>query len=546
MLAAVTVCLYIASTMAVLDPATVPETEVSSFARADATQKLQSDHSEWKQERHAVWSSDRDMLRDTDKAMHQQLNEQLEQQESVQWARYLRHKNLRAPAKLGSHWEIGKVAHSGHVEELMATVPTEKRLCDKTVTQHHGYFKIDKKTKTKNYFYWLFESRQAVHKNTPLVLWLTGGPGCSSEIALFTENGPCKVDSDNPTRTKTNAFSWNNKAHVLFVDQPAGAGFSYGDESDSSEKMISNDLYHFLQEFVKTYPAYHASPFYIFGESYAGHFVPALAHRVFEGNKQHDGEYIALKGQGIGNGLTDPEIQYQYYPQMAFNSVTTPKVITAQKFKKMVSSVAMCTKLIQQCNKDRSKCFEAFELCEATMVAPVQESGLNVYDLREKCQKPPLCYDMSPLNTYLGSSHVKKALGVSSKWSECNFKVNKHFTNDWMISQTQKIPPLLANGIRTIIYAGDADFVCNWMGNKAWTLRLDWPGMKAFNAAPDKPWKMAKTKGGKAEVVGRERTFGGFTFLQIHKAGHMVPMDQPQVALHMLNSFVQGQALVAE
>ena len=67
-----------------------------------------------------------------------------------------------------------------------------------------------------------------------------------------------------------------------------------------------------------------------------------------------------------------------------------------------------------------------------------------------------------------------------------------------------------------MIYAGDADFICNWMGNKAWTLALNWPGSTAFNAADDHDWDVSGTKAGTA------RTSGGFTFLQVNNAGHMV------------------------
>merc|ERR1719359_23928 len=107
----------------------------------------------------------------------------------------------------------------------MTQTPKNKRLCDKTVKQHHGYFKVSKKKarNPKNYFYWFFESRKSP-KHAPLVLWLTGGPGCSSEIALFTENGPCQVTKDGRT-TRVNPYSWNRKANIVFVDQPAGTGF---------------------------------------------------------------------------------------------------------------------------------------------------------------------------------------------------------------------------------------------------------------------------------------------------------------------------------
>ena len=96
------------------------------------------------------------------------------------------------------------------------------------------------------------------------------------------------------------------------------------------------------------------------------------------------------------------------------------------------------------------------------------------------------------------------------------------------------IPPMLAAGIKVLIYAGDADFVCNWMGNKAWTLELNWPGNAAFAAAPDHDWKVAYLKAGTA------RTSGGLTFLQVNNAGHMVPMDQPENALAMVNTFLSG------
>merc|ERR1711907_781949 len=219
------------------------------------------------------------------------------------------------------------------MEELMSETPKNKRLCDKSVKQHHGYFKISKNKKArdpKNYFYWFFESRKAP-KTAPLVLWLTGGPGCSSEIALFTENGPCQVDRMNPKRTKTT--------------------------------KVSNDLYHFLQEFMKKYPKYHKAPFYIFGESYAGHFVPALSYRVFKGNQNHDGEYIALRGQGIGNGLTDPVTQYKYYPMMAYQSKTTPKAVSGRKFDGMHRAIPGCVSRIKSCNRDRSMCPDAFSFC---------------------------------------------------------------------------------------------------------------------------------------------------------------------------------------
>lgn len=70
-----------------------------------------------------------------------------------------------------------------------------------------------------------------------MVLWLTGGPGCSSEVALFGENGPCSVTADG-NGTVRNPSAWNQHANLLYVDQPAGTGFSYGLGLDHDETQV--------------------------------------------------------------------------------------------------------------------------------------------------------------------------------------------------------------------------------------------------------------------------------------------------------------------
>ena len=82
----------------------------------------------------------------------------------------------------------------------------------------------------------------------------------------------------------------------------------------------------------------------------------------------------------------------------------------------------------------------------------------------------------------------------------------------------RNIPDILEMGIDVLIYAGDADFICNWMGNKAWTLDLDWSGKEEYNAAQDMEWTSKKT----GKPAGEYRAFGGFAFLRVFEAGHMV------------------------
>ncbi|RHZ24317.1 hypothetical protein DYB37_010120, partial [Aphanomyces astaci] len=71
-------------------------------------------------------------------------------------------------------------------------------------------------------FYWLVES-QDDPATDPIVLWLNGGPGCSSLGGFFTELGPFVVQSD--LTVKRNKYAWNRHANMVFLEAPAGVGF---------------------------------------------------------------------------------------------------------------------------------------------------------------------------------------------------------------------------------------------------------------------------------------------------------------------------------
>lgn len=137
---------------------------------------------------------------------------------------------------------------------------------------HPGFVNL---TSNDDYFYWLFKSRSNPSTD-PLSVWLTGGPGCSSVMALFTENGPYNVNAD--LNLSSNAYSWNTKSNLLFVDQPIGTGFSKGRVIDyvTNEDEIAEDFYIFLKGFFEKFPEFKGRELYITGESYAGHYIPAI------------------------------------------------------------------------------------------------------------------------------------------------------------------------------------------------------------------------------------------------------------------------------
>jgi len=95
-------------------------------------------------------------------------------------------------------------------------------------------------------FYWLFKSRRSPSTD-PLIFWLSGGPGCSSEIAVFYENGPFTID--NNMTLKSNDYSWNNVSNMVYIDNPLGTGFSDVTklkQLDKNEDEIASNMYVFI------------------------------------------------------------------------------------------------------------------------------------------------------------------------------------------------------------------------------------------------------------------------------------------------------------
>ncbi|XP_071932759.1 serine carboxypeptidase-like [Coffea arabica] len=397
---------------------------------------------------------------------------------------------------------------------------------------HAGYFNLPH-TVGARMFYFFFESRRK-NNSDPVVIWLTGGPGCSSELALFYENGPFHITDG--LSLVWNNFGWDKISNIIFVDQPTGTGFSYSSSNDDirhDEKGVSNDLYDFLQAFFRKHPEYAKNEFYITGESYAGHYVPALAGRVNQGNKNKEGILINLKGFAIGNGLTNPLIQYKGLPDYALEH----KLISQSYYNGMQESVTECEEAIEACGTSGTdSCETAYELGNEIFDDILSSAGnINYYDIRKQCEGQ-LCYDFSNVENFLNQDTVREALGVGHiEWVSCSSTVYDAMVDDWMRNIEVDVPALLEDGIKLLVYAGEYDLVCNWLGNSRWVQAMEWSGQKAYLAAPNTSFT---TNGVEAGV---RKGYGPLTFLKVLNAGHMVPMDQPQAALEMLESWIKGK-----
>ncbi|WP_283112118.1 S10 family serine carboxypeptidase-like protein [Streptomyces halobius] len=216
------------------------------------------------------------------------------------------------------------------VTSIPANIPNTQRIdiCTKDtkkVRSYSGHVHIDSMENpgTENHlFYWFFESQTcnpnvAVHEQqelisrTPLLIWLNGGPGASSLLGLFLENGPLSIGDDAAGTISVSSNTWNQEAHVVFWDQPIGTGYSYSDAEEyvHDESTLSRMFWKGLQKFFSAHPEYAQCPLYVCGESYAGKYVPAIALEIDEQNRRTvAGRHLNLQGIAVGNGWIKPEL----------------------------------------------------------------------------------------------------------------------------------------------------------------------------------------------------------------------------------------------
>lgn len=349
--------------------------------------------------------------------------------------------------------------------------------------------------------------------------------------------GPSSIDDN--VKVVYNKHSWNANASVIFLDQPVNVGYSYSGGSVSDTTAAGKDVYALLTLFFQQFPEYAKQDFHIAGESYAGHYIPVFASEILS----HKDRNINLKSVLIGNGLTDPYTQYPYYRPMACGEGGYDAVLSESECQSMDNALPRCQSMISQCYESKSwfSCVPASIYCNNNILGTYQRSGQNPYDVRIPCEGGSLCYPgLGNIDKYLNKKDVMEALGVETvdNYDSCNFDINRNFLfkGDWMQPFHLLVPGLLEQ-IPVLIYAGDADFICNWLGNEAWSNELDWPGHKEYKSTKLSPLKAD------GKEYGKVKSSGNFTFMQIYGAGHMVPYDQPGPALDFYTRWLGGEWL---
>ncbi|KAG2173251.1 hypothetical protein INT43_004625 [Umbelopsis isabellina] len=410
----------------------------------------------------------------------------------------------------------------------------QPQFCD-DVVQYSGY--LDVEETDDHFFFWFFESRFGATMSDT-VLWLNGGPGCSSLTGLWMEHGPCLINAAG-NETTHNPYSWNTFSNVIYLDQPIQVGYSHGNSRVANTDDSAKATYAFLKLFFEEFPEYAENDFHISGESYAGHYLPALGKEIIKQRQTSIPPNFNLESVIIGNGWTDPLIQSEQY--IDFGCDEASPVFTPEQCDSMEKALPRCKRLTEFCYRHPNalSCIPASVGC-APLGAPCSQNGRNPYDIRRKCDDNDLCYDvLTGLEIWANRQDVREELGIDEDvetYKSCDNSVGIRFSlsGDNPKQYAPQVAEILGAGVRVLIYAGDKDCICNWVGNKAWLLELDWTGKHEFQAAEDEEYYSWI----KEEAAGEMRRYGNLTFLRVFDAGHMVPYDQPENSLDFFSRWI--------
>ncbi|MEV7424438.1 MULTISPECIES: S10 family serine carboxypeptidase-like protein [unclassified Streptomyces] len=441
---------------------------------------------------------------------------------------------------------------TGPIDSIPANIANTRRIdfftkdgATRKVRSYAGYADVpsidQSRPKANHLFYWFFESQtcsprlpaeqqQDLITQTPLLIWLNGGPGASSLLGLFLENGPLSIADDAAGTVSVDATTWNQEAHVLYWDQPVGTGYSYSDEKEyvQDEGTLSHMFWQGLQEFFLAHPEYARCPLYVCGESYAGKYVPAIALEIDKQNREAvDAVPLNLKGISVGNGWIKPELSLRILIDYAY---TTGFLGLSQK-----ESLDMAYLEFQKVLHAGTDMKTATRLGNGLVTAAVNYGGgFDFYDVRRWDDLP-----MGALTAYLRSTEVKKALHVPGHviWTLEDDKgpVTDALVNDNMADASGLYAQLIEKNYKTLLYTGNFDTACGYRSTEEIldALMEGRDMWSEWRATPRLIWTQAQ-----GDPKGFVRRAGNVTQVAIPDSGHQVPAFQPEICREMLYNWL--------
>jgi len=418
--------------------------------------------------------------------------------------------------------------------------------------QYSGYITVDAKA-NRRLFYWFVES-QNDPANDPVVLWLNGGPGCSSLGGFMTEHGPFRPNWDGKT-VSINPYSWNRVANVLYLESPAGVGFSYSDDPQDyalvGDRRTADDAYKFILEFYKLFPSFQSNRFYVSGESYGGHYVPTLVQRIRSGNKEENSVNIPIAGFLVGNAWTSMPIDnvgavfYWWSHALISDEVYNSIMKQCGNFSDigpLKRDVIGCAYALSQASSvmEGIDIYDIYvDVCissQRKIIKQLARAGSQLHQALDAASPLPEplpyqpCID-SYTSSYLNSPEVRKAIHATEtkyKWTDCSGMIKYNYSD-----VEKSVIPLYhdffsTNDMDILVFSGDVDAIVPVTGTRAWIATLGQKVVRSWQ-----PWTDDER-----QVGGFVTKYESFTFATVRGAGHMVPETQPSRAFAMFSRFL--------
>lgn len=363
-----------------------------------------------------------------------------------------------------------------------------------------------------------------------------------------------------------NPNRWTFNATMIFLEAPAGVGFSYAANGNTAtdDWQTANDNANAMADFFTTkFPELAKNKFYITGESYAGIYVPSLAYTIHNRNVAGASPQINLAGIMVGNGCvgnsvgacsaqgTAISVENLYghglYSEKTYNAIKST-------CKDLSNPSLACDALLSEMSTEvgRINIYDMYTQCiegngdDASTLVHSRARRIPRRHIDEVMEPegPVGCIDGIAAGQYLNHPSVREALHVKSdaeigRWTIC---ANIQYSST-IVDETQEIYPTLLKAIRVLVFNGDVDACVPYIGNEEWTstmaLRL---GLSV--SSPWHAWTVESPYG--QQVAGYATNYdvpspGSFEFVTVHGSGHMVPEFKPKEGLALFTRFMAGE-----
>ncbi|KAG6122188.1 Cell death protease [Claviceps humidiphila] len=460
-------------------------------------------------------------------------------------------------------WASWSVVKSCRLLALLALWPASAAAADKSaadyyvrdlpglpkdaapIKMHAGHIEVNKEF-NGNLFFWHFQNNHIANRQRT-VIWLNGGPGCSSEDGALMEVGPYRVKSDQTLAL--NNGSWNEFANLLFVDSPVGTGYSYVDTNNYVHELtgMADQFVIFMDKFFQLFPEYEHDDIYIAGESYAGQHIPYIAKAILDRNaRKTPAERWSLQGLLIGNGWISARDQADSYLKFGYEKGLLEK--GSEKAREVQQMQRVCDKALANNpgRVDYPDCDAILQkILDVTRQAAGDQECINMYDVRLRDSHPSCGMnwppDLEAVGPYLRKKSVMEALNLdkqhSTGWQECNSYVHIAMKNINSTASVHLFPEILQH-VDVLLFSGAEDFICNHIGTEQLIANLEWNGGKGFEVTPGN-WAPRRQWTFEGENAGFWQEARNLTYVLFYNASHMVPFDYPRRTRDMLDRFMK-------